>query len=409
MESQIVSTKSYLSDIKPAVEKKFEMGDIVSLRSHPFQSRYFLPKIGAYAKFTPPLMIIIEVLKKTSHDPLTGAKDPNQYKCLFYSTREGKFEKLWFKANELKHIETLPQQEYSANVFNFNNWKKEFVGKEVILRTVDLELGKQKIYQDTIGYKTKMNVNNLLDFLPPIATIIDVKYEEDGTKHSEKDGKELAKKFTLFAKIKWLNNESGKFSEDTIPLDSLKMVEFNNEPIFYSHKKYYYHCFKDKKEMEGNPNLFLKAIPLYLDSVTFKHYYYVFDIINGFTNKRSSYSHKFPVQSFVDFNTIIEDGNIVENIADFFDIKKAESLKNIWAKIWYTDRNGNDTERIVNIQELSSDTDRLTGEISVPSLKCNCLLRDGAIRNFVIKRIQRCIILPNTFEEIFFERIDTVS
>src|SRR5690606_19652434 len=110
---------------------------------------------------------------------------------------------------------------------SIKEWKKEFVGKEVVLQTVDLELGKKKTFQDTVDGKSKAKVSNLLDYLPPVASIMDIKYEEDHTKHSEKNGKMTSKKFDLYAKIKWLNNESGKFSEDTVPLRCLKLVSFN--------------------------------------------------------------------------------------------------------------------------------------------------------------------------------------
>ncbi len=99
----MINQKETTSHYTRAIEENhsikigFELGDIVALKSHPYQTNYSEPKVGAYAHFTPPLMIVIEILNKTTYNTLTGKKDSNQYKCLFYSTKEGNFEKLWFK------------------------------------------------------------------------------------------------------------------------------------------------------------------------------------------------------------------------------------------------------------------------------------------------------------------------
>lgn len=230
MNNEEVKTNPYIRVIEEYISNKgkLELGDIVSLKSHPYQIKYFEPKVGAYAHFTPPLMIVIEILNKTTHDTLTGIKDSNQYKCLFYSTKDGKFEKLWFKGEELKYIDNfLEEEKFKVNTFSISELKKNLIGKEIVLQTVDLELGKKKTFLDTVDSRSKMKVSNLLDYLPPVASILDIKYEDDHTKYNEKNGKLTSKKYKLQAKIRWLNNESGKFSEETIPLKCLKLVIFN--------------------------------------------------------------------------------------------------------------------------------------------------------------------------------------
>ena len=132
--------KNYLSNLKSKKSRQpLKLNDIVTLKSHPYQVSYTEPKIGAYAKFTPPLMIVFEVLNKSTHDTLTGLKDSNQYRCLFYSTAEGKFEKLWFKGEELKFIDEYSKENFGVSSLSINDWKKELIGKEVVLQTVDLE------------------------------------------------------------------------------------------------------------------------------------------------------------------------------------------------------------------------------------------------------------------------------
>jgi hypothetical protein len=206
MEVQTVNNKSYIIEIetKAIQKRKFELGDIVALRSHPYQTNYFEPKVGAYARFTPPLMIVIEILNKATHNALTGIKDSNQYKCIFYSTKDGKFEKLWFKSEELKHIGNFEKEDHGITSFDITDWETKLLGKEVVLQTVDLELGKKKTFLDTVDGRSKMKVSNLLDYLPPVGSIMDVKYEDDHTKHNDK-GKVISSKYALQAKIKWLN------------------------------------------------------------------------------------------------------------------------------------------------------------------------------------------------------------
>lgn len=406
------SPNHYIAAIEESnsIKGKLELGDIVTLRSHPYQSNYFEPKIGAYAHFTPPIMIVVEVLNKTSYDTTTGVKDSNQYKCLFYSTKEGKFEKLWFKSEELKYISNFEKEDHNIASFDIRDWKKELVGKEVVLQTVDLELGKKKTFLDTIDGRSKMKVSNLLDYLPPVGSIMDVKYEEDHTKHNDK-GKVTSKKYSLHVKIKWLNNESGKFSEDTVPLECLKLVKFNESSIFYKEKTTYLLALKDLKQLEDNNDVFMKAIPVLLTSTTFKHYYYVYDGKNVFTNSSRIYTHDLPVKSYVDLRGLLNDGKELgdkASIQKHFCEEKKIDVKGKWFKIWYIDSNNVSTERIVYVQDFAPKTGAIPEEDLKPILKCNCLLRNGKVRHFVVDRIQRCIELPNEFESIFFERVNPI-
>jgi len=402
--------KKYLSEIKSKKTREaLKLNDIVTLKSHPYQISYTEPKIGAYSKFTPPLMIVFEVLNKSTHDTLTGVKDSNQYKCLFYSTTEGKFEKLWFKGEELKFIGEFDKENFGVNSPSINEWKKELIGKEVVLQTVDLELGKQKTFQEIVDARSKMKDSTLLDYLPPVGLVMDIKYEEDYTKHSEKTGNITAQKQALQAKIKWLNNESGKMSEETVPLECLKFVRFNNNEFLYETRKTYFLRLKERKGLESNTNLYYKAYPVYLKSVTFKHYYYVYNTSNKFSKKSGAYTESFPVESIVNFDELLKDGldlgNLIK-IQTFFNEKNIETFKAKWYYISYTDKQNNKTERIIYVQDFPiSDIENDPGEESKKTLRCNCLLREGAIRNFRVDGIQKCVKLPDVFEKMFFERI----
>ncbi|PRD48527.1 hypothetical protein [Sphingobacterium haloxyli] len=413
MNNEEISANCYISNIEQSAfsNDTFKLGDIVALKSHPYQTNYFEPKIGAYARFTPPLMIVIEILNKTTHDTFTGVKDSNQYKCLFYSTKEGKFEKLWFKSEELKYIGNYVKEDHGISSFDITDWKKELLGKEVVLQTVDLELGKKKTFLDTVDGRSKMKVSNLLDYLPPVASIMDVKYEDDHTKHNDK-GKVTSKKHQLHAKLKWLNNESGKFSEEAVPLECLKLVKFNENPVIYNEKKTYLLSLKVPKQLEDNTDVYMKSIPVLLTSTTFNHYYYVYDGMNVFTNKSRSYSHTFPVRSYVDLKKMLRSGKDLgdkSNIQKYLSEENKTDVKDKWFKISYIDSNGVSTERIVYVQDFVPKPEAIPEDESKSTLKCNCLLRGGDVRHFLVERIQKCIALPKEFEGIFFERVKPIT
>ncbi|WP_437920016.1 hypothetical protein [Sphingobacterium sp. LRF_L2] len=401
-------SKNYLSIIKPKKTREaLKLNDIVTLKSHPYQISYTEPKIGAYAKFTPPLMIVFEVLNKSTHDTLTGLKDSNHYKCLFYSTSEGKFEKLWFKGEELKFIREINKTNFGVNSPNINEWKKELIGKEVVLQTVDLELGKQKTFQDIVDGRSKMKDSTLLDYLPPVGTIMDLKFEDDYIKHNEKTGKISSQKQALQAKIKWLNNESGKISDDIVPLECLKLVTFNDIQVLYESRKTYLLPLQSRKQLESNVNLYYKAYPVYLKSVTFKHYYYVYNTSNKFSKKSVAYPESFPVESIVNFDEILKNGHDLGSLIQiqaFFSEENVEIFKGKWYYISYIDQQNNYTERIIYVQDFPRSDEENIGE-SRRTLRSNCLLREGAIRNFRVNGIKKCIELPNDFEKMFFERV----
>ena len=91
---------------------KLNIGDLVSIKSHPFNI-YNESSIGAFVNNTPPIMVIAEVLNSTSYDTESEEVDsetkkakklPNQYLCYFYSSKTSTFEKHWFKENEIERI-----------------------------------------------------------------------------------------------------------------------------------------------------------------------------------------------------------------------------------------------------------------------------------------------------------------
>lgn len=407
-ENKAASIKNYLSKLKSKKSRQaLKLNDIVTLKSHPYQVSYTEPKIGAYAKFTPPLMIVFEVLNKSTHDTLTGLKDSNQYRCLFYSTTEGKFEKLWFKGEELKFIDEYSKENFGVSSLSINDWKKQLIGKEVVLQTVDLELGKQKTFQDIVDGRSKMKDSTLLDYLPPVGTIIDLKYEDDHIKHSEKTGKVTAQKHELQAKIKWLNNESGKISEETVPLECLKFVNFNDSEVLYETRTTYLLQVKDGKQLESNTHLYYKAYPVYLKSVTFKHYYYVYNTLDKFSKKSKSYPYNIPVTSILDFDQLLKDGQDLGNLIKIqahFNEENVEIFKGKWYYIHYIDKSGNCTKRTIYVQDFPVSDEDLSGEAK-KTLRCNCLLREGDIRNFRVDGIQKCIKLTDDFENMFFKRV----
>lgn len=158
----------------------------------------------------------------------------------------------------------------------------------------------------------------------------------------------------------------------------------------------------------------MKSMPVLLTSTTFNHYYYVYNGMNVFTKKSRAYSHTFPVSSYVDLNKLLESGKDLgdkSNIQRHLSEENKTDVKDKWFKIWYIDSNGVSTERIVYVQDFyQKHEDILEVVDSKPTLRCNCLLRGGKVRHFVVERIQKCIKLPHQeFEDIFFERVKPIT
>jgi len=392
---------------KTEKSEKITVGTIVSNLAHPYTSSNTNVLITSYAHFTPPLMIVVEKNYGFAYNTVTGEKEDNDsYKCLYYSTISASFELNWFKSREIKIIKEADNDIIISNKDKtIEVLKKELLGKMVILTSVDLELEKIKIWSDNDSEVSKTKTNNLLDFLPPLGSVIDVKYVEDHQKYNEKNGRIIHSKCKVIIKIRWLNNITSKYSEEYIPLVALKLVDIklkdhNVEAIYLEDKII---------GLEGNACVNIKAIPLKFQDVIWKHYYYIYRFKNLFTNRLTNYYDasllKIKEIKIADY----EEGKLIFhtpslkylNIPSFFKVDNIAFFEKKWFEIEYADKNGRYSRRIIYINELieeNSATETIKKRILI---KSNCLLREGKIRHFNVDRIRSFRVMPANFENIF--------
>src|SRR5690606_10755436 len=137
--------------------------------------------ITAYNHFTPPLMVVVEKkYSSTNYNSETGDRENNeQCKCIYYCTQTGVLVENWFKTNQLRLIQQGNLDFYTKfkdkSILELN----ELIGWQTILSTVDLELGKKQAWFDENTTNKKLKSKTLLDFLPPLGTIIAFEVVQD--------------------------------------------------------------------------------------------------------------------------------------------------------------------------------------------------------------------------------------
>lgn len=373
----------------------FSLGDQVGFLSHPYKEGVTEAKISAYHHFTPPVMVIVAKHQKATYDVETG-KQEKSYQCLYYSTTSGKFEENWFKEKQLKLVE---QEKEKNEEILYSKYKdkslkalqKELIGKQVILKTVDIELGKKNVYLDGKLGGQYLKEKKLLDFLPPLSTVIQVSSVQDYQKFDKNTGVETNHKNKYNLKIRWFNNKTAKFSEEEVPMVALKMVELNI-PITYNPENTY--LINEKLILEKNNGIeVIKQPHQYVDTV-FKHYYYEYRFKNLFTGKVKNFRSE-------DINELSEKSfsELFENLS-YEPVLKNEAFKKVdweekWFRILYIDRKANFSDRIIYVRKVI-EVKPLENRYF---LEANCLKRGGEIRNFHTDQIFSYKAISESFEE----------
>jgi len=218
---------------------EINIGDIVTLNSHPFFQSVQAVIISGESQLLPPLMVVLEFLKETKdqYDEKTGdeqtKKGNAQCKCMWYSHKTHQFEEAWLTSKSLKLIKANPISLTKNDLF-----QESTSFKSVSLKTIDLEMGKLKssLSKDennqTIINEPKSIINPLLSFVSPIMEILQVTEVKDSDKEPQYDTKTGKQKryFSKWSvKCKWFNPSGDKFSEKFLPIDALQVIEAVNE------------------------------------------------------------------------------------------------------------------------------------------------------------------------------------
>lgn len=397
-----------------------KLGDILSLKSHPYENGNTDIKISALAQMTPPLLVVTEILNTSKEfDTETGEKKTMQIKCIFYSHKTHKFENYWFNPKQLKPIDfnSLSEDEISKEINTVDevdlknigiknprnssivDLKRKYLNHQVILKTCDYELGKQKTTFEKNENKSFQKINAHLDFLPPVLTVIDVKLNGEKTSYNPKTGNQKKISSFFLLKCKWYNPSSGAFSEDFLPIEAVEIIpevlSIDNVKTFIADKSLFRLDLEKPIELEGGNKIhhtYIQATDL-----VFNHYKYKLKYFDLFKNKYSEID-----LSEVDFkrNQISFDDIILEKVPeykkdkqDFTSVKDYEFEIDKYYRITYSDVLGKVTRRLIFVKEY----------IKEKIVIADCLLRNGAERHF---RIKDGILKIEALNPCFFDGSD---
>ena len=382
---------------------KIKIGDLLSLKNHPYEIGSTDIKISALAQMTPPILVVSEVLNSPKEfDTENGEEKSNQVKCIFYSHKSHKFENYWFNTKHLKHLTDndlnldveLNKEIKTSNEEDVKNigidylkstpleeLKNKFLNNQVILKSCDYELGKIKTTFIKTDNKSSQKVNSHLDFLPPVLTVIDIKINEEKIVYHSKSGNQ--KKITSYflLKCKWYNPLSSNFSEDFVPIETVKLIpQIDSIDLISEHilkKNLIYQNFQNHITLESGLNLnhtYIQPI-----EIIFNHYKYKLKYFDFFKTKYSEID-----LTEIDLNSeIIEFSDLItEKIPEYQSKKKEFSSvrqhvfkKNKFYRITYKDLMDRTTRRVIFVKEFVKDK----------VVIADCLLRNGEERHFRLK------------------------
>lgn len=343
---------------------KYKIGDILVLKNHPFFTNQTNITLQGDASFTPPLMIVIEVLNdykflndKSEYDEGTGfiKPNPNQVRCLFYSHKTHKFESSnWFPTFQLRKVDIETDTIKETDT-------KELLGKSVILRTWKTEIDKKKstLKQSSFsGNKENTVTTAHLSFLPPVMTIIGFKKAEDikESNYDKKTGNKKREISNFQLKCKWFNPQTDSFSEDFFPVEALTILPEIDTSIIEKLAEMQYFVFENETK-----RLLAKPLELF-----FNHCYYelrYFDFISNLEERievTKLVGNVTPVGSF--FTEIFPKIEVEQNDNDATikakitkqKYKEFEKSDGKYFRMKYEDSNKNITTRtICNISKIN--------------------------------------------------------
>jgi hypothetical protein len=355
---------------------EFKKGDLIVFKTHPFIEEHVNIKISAYPDYTSPILVIKEV-KEKSFEKETGKDNGELLHCMFYNSRDGKFTEKWISSllvnkisfsvinhKILQEIDLKKELTESAKELLSKNYenliKTSYLNKKVALKSVDLELFKNKIN------RTKENgelvETNHLEFLPPVMTVIGFKYTDEKNKYCEKTGLP-----TIELKCKWYNSSLKTFSELLFPYNVLYSIKetqelFNDKDLLADmseslEKNLFFILPLEKKfALENEDNKTTKAIVIkktigQSTSISFKHYFYEMNHFDFINQKKSSITIDNP---FATSHENILFGKKYPNYDKGYKSKISDCKFKIgnYYYIVYKDTFHNITRRIVKVKDL---------------------------------------------------------
>lgn len=391
----------------------FILGELVTLKHHPYFDSIVDIYISADSTMIPPIMVITEILESIIDEDNKSElqKQEVQIKCMFYSHKTHKYEENWFLPDQVKII-----SDSHSHLFKFNEITNEadvvadgIIHKNVILKTWKIELVKKKISLNDTSSNGRINktITANLNFLPPVMTVLRIT-KNIKSKIIEKKPIRRERKESLFLyTCRWFNPKTNSFSEGKFSPDSLELVE-NDEKIvsmfdnFISNGTIF--KFNNPNIIINNGNTIGKA-----SKITYNHCYYeleYFDFIKNRLEKINLINFKLadfelvikPVLKFApSFSEIHVGLSVVDFIHEEIIKKPTLSEKRIF-RIKYIDRSENLTVRVItcctcHYIENPLDSKRNKIDNRENYLKAKCFIRNEDFRYFRFEGIQSIELL----------------
>jgi hypothetical protein len=202
--------------------EELKIGDIVSIKAHPYQDNITTIIVSGEPLLLPPLMVITEQSKLQSDTTsVNDGKDAYEYMCLYFSGKTQRFEQVPIKGIHLKRI-------MEGTLENSLSEDEVFPGVTVTIKTMDFELVKKKssfTFEDTsLNHGSDSStITALLSYLPPSLQVISVVPHK--SKHpTHKKDQEIRKVPSLDVKCFWYNSHKESLSEQVLPIEALQIV-----------------------------------------------------------------------------------------------------------------------------------------------------------------------------------------
>ncbi len=204
--------------------KAFGIGDIVALKSHPYFQQHSNILIAGDPQHLPPLMVVTEVYFRHAKFNADGPDEITaiEYNCIWFSSKEEKFVSAWFNQELLKLIEVS------------QGTSEISIADHIVLKTIDLELGKRKSTFSVRENQEYNTITSLLTYLPPIMQVVGI--FDYASKHALKDKNQRIIRHVpeKIIKCKWYHFRDNKLSEVEIPIESIRVIPQINPEILES-------------------------------------------------------------------------------------------------------------------------------------------------------------------------------
>lgn len=228
------------------MEIEFNIGDIVTLKSHPLLNDKYIKGDG---KLVPPYMVITEILnenkKKRTHSEELGKQiaDLVKYTCVFFDDNRTEFKEVYLYKSELyKH--NFQKEKNDEN--DINNYD---YGKTVSFITNEIETNKQRESKKTTTTILKKEegkketrqseiktIQNIVNFSSPDFVLCGIKKNENKSDfHSNGSARKVVSE--ILYKVKWFNSNQMKFSEKYLPAECFTDIQPFETKVPHNTKK----------------------------------------------------------------------------------------------------------------------------------------------------------------------------